>query len=1014
MTVLVAAVCLVINIWGRVSTHFLLLLMLSLDLQALSGLLDGVTTFHVPGRLGGPVSVGHGFQFVATQNPSGGEYKRHTLPPSIRSRFLDVAVPSFDAGQVTSIVMDRDDSGYILPPVTGLPTSGSFAQLNFNDAQSLGVAYELLGSGGAAITLRELIKVVRRHRVLGSSVLDALLSVTLPRYLPHSAFFNVTLAAANQAFRVSVTPADLMTYVPITRRGGGMQLEVSTFCAGPGVCLTLPSADLNWVAVSRQQEDLLAQEPQVFQRALARLVVALHMREPVLLVGSSSYKTLLHRTWCQLFRRGDCLVSFLTPTTEVSTLVGTVKPFSSSGAVGVLCRLVRLLMDRWQALGDGSRGTVLGDLSEVQTELSAVANGMTRSEEAPKQQASGHDGTDSTEDNGAWEEDEDDLAADVDVDFDLLLQRGIASDQGSSLSQLLEKALTRMSSWLSVAAKPCEVESVVCSDSTIRDVMHKAASLTDRLLEAHRSKGTNQGSSPYFFEWVDGPVSASVKRGSVLVLEDFNAPRQVVAERVNSVLETEPSFYVSEDSSVPINESQKVIPPLLFRTVATVHQPSPEAPLGISPATRSRFTEVAAEPYSRQELVQVLRMVYCAQATSEQFRCGTLSGDAASHVVSHSLLLLAEVKACLWDWVDNPVARFKRLVEGPHASALYLTMFRAMDYVTAPRLSDPSSPAFTPLASRVVHAARFLFATSDGEAVTREYHGLDGTWLLRLSNTSLPLSDPRHGPCPCATTMLRALCSGIREAMARSRPLLQELFSSVQVAWSPQAASHLRDRLMKSSTYNTSAPAHLNTTSGVVHAAFGGVVAMAYPDAEGRVPLTDRVRVSGLLALSSVNSTQVNVARILFALESNSPVMLTSPPGVGKTKTAQVVGELITGLPLCRVSFSAETSVESLFGQIMPSAQPVTILNPLTGLNETRYVRLFVWRDGIITAAIRAGSSPPLMLWDEVNLAPPEVLDALAPLLARDRHMFRIPGKLNGHERCLCSGDAYVVCCLRG
>jgi midasin (ATPase involved in ribosome maturation) len=213
------------------------------------------------------------------------------------------------------------------------------------------------------------------------------------------------------------------------------------------------------------------------------------------------------------------------------------------------------------------------------------------------------------------------------------------------------------------------------------------------------------------------------------------------------------------------------------------------------------------------------------------------------------------------------------------------------------------------------------------------------------------------------------------------------------VAWSSHASSHLRARLSHSPTYNASAPAHLNTTTGVVHAAFGGVVAMAYPDGEGRVPLSDRARASGLLALSPVNSTQTNVARILFALESDSPVMLTSAPGVGKTKTAQVVGELITGLPLCRISFSAETSVESLFGQIMPSSLPITVLNPFTGLNETRYLRQFVWRDGPITTAIRSGTFPPLMLWDEVNLAPPEVLDALAPLLARDRHLFRIPGQ---------------------
>jgi midasin (ATPase involved in ribosome maturation) len=166
-------------------------------------------------------------------------------------------------------------------------------------------------------------------------------------------------------------------------------------------------------------------------------------------------------------------------------------------------------------------------------------------------------------------------------------------------------ALTALNSTLS---RVCEEQAPVCNDSTVLGLVDKATSLTARLVEARR---TSQGSSTYFFEWVDGPVSASVKRGGVLVLEDFNAPRQVVAERVNSVLETEPTFYVSEDSSGPA-EARKVLPPLSSRTIATVHQPTPETPLGISPATRSRFTEIVVEAYSRKELLQVLR-VHCAR-----------------------------------------------------------------------------------------------------------------------------------------------------------------------------------------------------------------------------------------------------------------------------------------------------------------------------------------------------------------------------------------------------------------
>jgi hypothetical protein len=66
----------------------------------------------------------------------------------------------------------------------------------------------------------------------------------------------------------------------------------------------------------------------------------------------------------------------------------------------------------------------------------------------------------------------------------------------------------------------------------------------------------------------DGPVTTAVKQGQTLILEDINEPSQAVIERLNSLLEIEPSFILYEDLT-----SQRSTIPILssFQIFATVH-----------------------------------------------------------------------------------------------------------------------------------------------------------------------------------------------------------------------------------------------------------------------------------------------------------------------------------------------------------------------------------------------------------------------------------------------------------
>lgn len=83
----------------------------------------------------------------------------------------------------------------------------------------------------------------------------------------------------------------------------------------------------------------------------------------------------------------------------------------------------------------------------------------------------------------------------------------------------------------------------------------------------------------------------------------------------------------------------------------------------------------------------------------------------------------------------------------------------------------------------------------------------------------------------------------------------------------------------------------------------------------------------------------------------------------------------LLGFGVERICLSANTTTDQLFGTIIPT---------MVGQR-----RVFQWQDGKLLAALRLSK---WVLLDEINLAPAEVLESVAPLLARGDKTFRVPG----------------------
>lgn len=101
-------------------------------------------------------------------------------------------------------------------------------------------------------------------------------------------------------------------------------------------------------------------------------------------------------------------------------------------------------------------------------------------------------------------------------------------------------------------------------DIAAQQMLQKITSLWQRLCDP-----STRVSDP-LFAFRDGPVTQAAKQGSMLFLEDFDAPSQAVTERLNSLLEPEPSFAVSEDITLGAAGADVHLPPSFQVTVKFV------------------------------------------------------------------------------------------------------------------------------------------------------------------------------------------------------------------------------------------------------------------------------------------------------------------------------------------------------------------------------------------------------------------------------------------------------------
>ena len=919
-------------------------------IAALMPFLEGNCTVQIPGS-DMRVSVHPDFRFFATQNPSrGGNDGRKQLPITVRNRFLAVDVEDFPRDELRQIVSDKFRGGRY-EGIAEEMDSRALADLYFASAD------------GLRLTMRDIVKIVRRYKMLKDEGRQ-----------------KVTWAATAMSLlgpRATTTEeaSRLMKLIESSFGSGGV--AEAEACARKyvkqerqGVSFFQGQLHVHFhgfkLATSPLWRDSLSGNgpPAVFQDKLVDLAFALKANEPVLLFGESAFKTELIKTWLELSGMTESVQRVhLTSQSEATDLIGQVQlvsfvdVLSSLASTGdfILSCLVRQLTAKSKSPADalknahirGLRQRLLRRVSRFKHELHGEADpGPDNEDRFPPVNQSDLVGTSDQDEQSIH----DNVCEDSDADFNTLepvdaVSRGKSTNSSDSECSSEEFEFVGTS------------EDSVCDEDDL-DIPGDSTGLNAKQ-EDHDVRGSSS-TNPYAFDRdLDSPRQSTELKGDdhltfiddvilkipVLVNEILGEEIPAAVQRMVRRLEQLRMFIRSRD---PQNSK----PCFLFR----------DGPFVKAITMEHAFV---VEDYD-----------LCAQAVTERLN-SALEVDPTFSIpedVSFSARVAAEMEIPKKGYCFIATSHLDSENKKPQLSAATqsrLTQIRIPVYGTPDIMSIAEEKLRRTLHATEVESLPYVMGSIKG--VRSEVVG----------------DDPEH-PCEDFRRILRWIAfvtAHPRNLTIRKRCMLGAKFfyltgypTDIQNEVLQKIFSDEFEKLKSDLELPVERnPFEIEETAG----GEGRVVSLMGQGLSLSVPPTletpsgdDRLPE---LSLCVTDSVRENMARIFASICTNSPLLLEGAPGIGKTAVITQVARFL-GTDLERINCSSDTSVEQLYGSVMPM------------YIDNR--RVFEWRDGKLLKALKLQR---WILLDEVNLLPAQVLESLVPLLngSAEAEDFSVPGKLD-------------------
>eukprot|EP00980_Cylindrotheca_fusiformis_P010228 scaffold2271_cov130-Cylindrotheca_fusiformis.AAC.23 len=169
--------------------------------------------------------------------------------------------------------------------------------------------------------------------------------------------------------------------------------------------------------------------------------------------------------------------------------------------------------------------------------------------------------------------------------------------EGCNLQDLFSEALSTLKSRLALSNPEDRTTKRRKVSHSCSPVLSSESESSDEILETARALVTEieelAQRHAALFEWSDGPLVQAMKSGHMLLLDEMSLAEDAVLERLNSVLEPSRTLVLAEkgDDGSGV-ENRIVVADDGFRIFATMNPGGDFGKRELSPALRSRFTEI--------------------------------------------------------------------------------------------------------------------------------------------------------------------------------------------------------------------------------------------------------------------------------------------------------------------------------------------------------------------------------------------------------------------------------------
>jgi MoxR-like ATPase len=867
-------------------------------LEALNRLLDDNKELLIP-ETGELVKPAPGFTLFATQNPPGIYGGRKPLSRAFKNRFLELSVCDLPLSEVEEIVTLSCGIA---------PKFSTMLVMTMQELQIHRQKSTLFQGKYGSITTRDLIKWGRRKPGTAQEVAEEGFMLIAEK-LRAADEKQLVADILNKVCKAQLDIAELYAepVAPPAPAAGSKKgsREIATAAKSDRFALAEVQAQVRSGSVTVDGMQNIAVTA-TMRRMWELVNRALRQNEPVLLIGDTGCgKT----TVCQLYSAHNhqrIRILNCHQSTETADIIGGLRPVRGRDAVRAslaadLITLVHALsaylgLHTSSNAGDGSASPMrAAEVARDFPSIHAVSTALNAGDEAQS-------------------------AARVQA-----LEEGLLKIALDEINEVLNRMAQEDGTASPVkrtrgADSPSEAVSVVEKVADLRTVLQRAVASWQRCKA--------------LFEWQDGPLITAMKEGDVFVIDEINLAEDAVIERLNSVLESGRSITLAEKGGL---SSEVIIAHPNFKLLATMNPGGDFGKRELSPALRSRFTEVWIPAATNPADIALIVKEILSLNTASMHGAG--DEHSSTQIAEDLSVRLAYFMIEFMDWMNTQSSQW--MINGIQISVREILAWAKFISQSAPKTAQDVLTAY-------IHGAFMIM--------------LDGLGI----GMSIPRERIRQLKVDCFAHLAQQ-CTSVADAGD-----VQWSASDFFLSTSSGAANERTAALM------CKTPTHFSV--GKFAIPWGPQKATdAKSSAADSEALVDKPQKEYVL---NAQITSLNLGRILRAMQLPRAILLEGPPGVGKSSLIANLAAL-TGHTLVRINLSEHSELSDLLGTDLP-ASAVADSDEGGELTDTAAegkrsassggAPNFKWCDGVFLTAMKQGH---WVLLDELNLAPQSVLEGL-------------------------------------